>query len=76
MCFILKVMDHKATDQFQLKVEPTPTFEELAKSQGVEPVLNFEELLGTPSPEDESVEEFANMLRQWRSEGSRSSRQQ
>ena len=69
-------MDHKATDQSQLKAEPTPTFEELAKSQGVKPVLSFEELLGTPSPEDESVEEFADMLRRWRSEGSHSSRQQ
>ena len=41
------------------------SFEELANQQGVTPIDDFEVLLGTPSPEDESAEEFSDMLRQW-----------
>jgi hypothetical protein len=48
----------------------TPSLEELAASQGVYPVTEFETLLGHPSAEDESVEEFSDMLRAWRQEGS------
>jgi hypothetical protein len=44
------------------------SFEELANQQGVTPIDDFEALLGKPSPEDESAEEFSNMLRQWRRE--------
>jgi len=35
----------------------------------VAPVDDFDALLGHPSPEDESAEEFAAMLRSWRREG-------
>jgi hypothetical protein len=45
-----------------------PSFEELAVRQGVHPVTNFNALLGRPSGEDESVEEFSAMLREWRRE--------
>jgi hypothetical protein len=45
------------------------SFEELAASQGVPPVTDFDALLGPSSPEDESVEEFTAMLRRWRREG-------
>jgi len=52
--------------------QPTPpSFEELAAQQGVAPVEEFEALLGRPSPEDESAEEFAAKLREWRREGTR-----
>jgi hypothetical protein len=44
------------------------SFEELANQQGVTPIDDFEALLGKPSPEDESAEEFSSMLRQWRRE--------
>jgi len=44
------------------------SFEELAHQQGVTPIDDFETLLGKPSPEDESAEEFSEMLRQWRRE--------
>jgi hypothetical protein len=44
------------------------SFEELANQQGVTPIDDFEALLGKPSPEDESAEEFSGMLRQWRRE--------
>ena len=44
------------------------SFEELAHQQGVTPIDDFEALLGKPSPEDESAEEFSGMLRQWRRE--------
>jgi hypothetical protein len=47
------------------------TFEELAAQQGVSPIDDFESLLGKPSPEDESVEEFSARLREWRREGTR-----
>ena len=63
------------TAQPHSKGEAAPTLHELAICQGVEPILNFEELLGKPSPEDESPEEFAALLREWRQEGSRSARQ-
>ena len=45
-----------------------PSFEELANQQGVTPIDDFEALLGKPSAEDESSEEFSGMLRQWRRE--------
>ena len=45
------------------------SFEELAAQQGVAPVDEFEALVGRPSPEDESAEEFSAMLREWRREG-------
>jgi hypothetical protein len=44
------------------------SFEALANQQGVTPIDDFEALLGKPSAEDESAEEFAGMLRQWRRE--------
>jgi len=43
--------------------------EELAAQQGVTPTDIFETLLGEPSREDESPEEFAARLREWRREG-------
>ena len=46
-----------------------PTFQELADQQGIAPLDDFEALLGKPSPEDESPEEFAVRLRRWRREG-------
>jgi hypothetical protein len=46
-----------------------PSFEELALQQGVAPVEDFDVLFGKPSPEDESAEEFAERLREWRREG-------
>lgn len=49
----------------------SPTFAELAARQGVSPIGDFESLLGEPSPEDESAEEFSACLREWRREGTR-----
>jgi len=49
---------------------PAASFEELAASQGARPVTDFDSLLGHPSSEDESAEEFSSMLREWRREGS------
>ena len=49
----------------------SPTFEELAAQQGVSPVNDFDSLLGKPLPGDESAEEFAASLREWREEGTR-----
>jgi hypothetical protein len=49
----------------------SPSFEELAAQQGVNPVDDFETLFGEPSPEDESAEEFSVSLREWRREGAR-----
>jgi hypothetical protein len=50
----------------------SPSFEELAAEQSVTPIDDFETLLGAPAPEDESAEEFAALLREWRLEGTRS----
>jgi hypothetical protein len=41
----------------------------LATQQGIARVEDFEALMGRPSTEDESVEEFSAMLRAWRREG-------
>ena len=46
-----------------------PSFADLAAGQGVRPVTDFDTLLGHPSPEDDSVDEFSAMLREWRHEG-------
>ena len=54
--------------------EAAPSFEDLAARQGTQPVTDFDALLGHPSAEDESVEEFAAMLREWRREGASSAR--
>jgi len=51
------------------------SFDELAASQGVRPVVDFDALIAHSSAEDESVEAFAAMLREWRSEGSAASPQ-
>jgi hypothetical protein len=45
------------------------SLDELAASQGVHPITDFEALLGHPASDDESVDEFGEMLREWRSEG-------
>jgi hypothetical protein len=57
------------------KVNRTPgeqvdlSFEELAACQGIQPITDFESLLGHPSPGNESPEQFGAMLRAWRREG-------
>ena len=50
-------------------LNPALSIEELAVQQNVSPVRDFRELLGSPSNEDESAEEFTAMLREWRREG-------
>jgi hypothetical protein len=45
-----------------------PSLEELAACQGVRVIADFAVLLGRPSPGDESADEFAGMLREWRTE--------
>jgi hypothetical protein len=52
------------------------SFEELAAQQGVTPVDDFESLLGARLPEDETAEDFAANLREWRREGNRPVNQQ
>ena len=43
-----------------------PALEALASEQGVEPVDDFDSLLGDFWPEDEGVDEFVATLREWR----------
>jgi hypothetical protein len=47
----------------------SPSFEDLAAQQGVTPIDDFASLLGKPVAGEESAEEFAALLRQWRREG-------
>jgi hypothetical protein len=65
------VVDQKAHQGETSRTERTasPSFEELAAQQGVTPIDDFEALLGAPLPEEESAEEFAASLREWRREG-------
>lgn len=46
------------------------TVEELAVLQGVKPIASLEELKADFWPEDESVDEFIQTIRQWREEDS------
>jgi hypothetical protein len=69
VCYAEKV-ERETIASTKGKSEVTSSFEELAASQGVLPVTDFVALLGHPSSEDESVEEFSTMLREWRREGS------
>lgn len=64
-------VDQRAQPITSSRTEGTasPSFEELAAQQGVAPIDNFETLLGRPSPEDESAEQFSASLREWRQEG-------
>jgi len=59
------------TQSPQLEFDGRRSFEELAAQQGVTPIDDFESLLGTPCPGDESGDEFLTMLREWRREGTR-----
>jgi len=61
-------MEQKAT-RSNSESEASPSFEELAARQRIQPVTSFDSLLGHASADDESVEEFAAMLRKWRAEG-------
>lgn len=45
------------------------SFEDLAACQGVQPIADFDSLLGQPSPDDETEDEFSALLREWRTEG-------
>jgi len=65
------MMNDVDTERIKLSAESAAgaSFEELAASQGVQPIVDFEALLGHSSNVDESVEEFGAMLREWRSEG-------
>lgn len=67
-------MEQKGTKRTVQESEAELSFEELAARQGIQPVTDFDALLGQPSAENESVEKFAAMLREWRREGASSAR--
>lgn len=48
-----------------------PDLDALAKTQGVAPIRDIDELVADFWPEDESVEDFTGAVRRWRGEGSR-----
>ena len=48
--------------------QPQADLKILAAQQGVQPVTNFEDLLGDFWPEDEAADEFIAAVRQWRRE--------
>ena len=66
---MLGSVEQKTTRRSKLESEPVPSFEQLAARQEVQPVTDFDRLLGHPSADDESAEEFTAMLREWRCEG-------
>jgi hypothetical protein len=49
--------------------QPEADFRTLAAQQGVQPVTNFEDLLGDFWPDDETADQFIDAVRQWRREG-------
>jgi hypothetical protein len=62
-------VEKRAQYDSELALPPASvSFEELAAQQGVAPISDFESLIGRPSPQDESAEEFSAMLHAWRRE--------
>jgi len=64
-------MVRKTTAARQQLPEPpvptnTPTIAEIAAQQGVSPIEDIDELLGSFWPENESEEEFLATIRAWR----------
>ncbi len=49
--------------------QPARTLPALAAEQGVQPVSNFDDLLGDFWPEEETADEFIAAVRRWRDEG-------
>jgi hypothetical protein len=47
----------------------SPDLERLAREQGVEPITDPAALRGDFWPEDETIDEFLEAVRQWRREG-------
>lgn len=74
--FNIQDMDILERDIEELNEESSPLsfydqpleLEELAKRQRVEPVKDFEKLLGDFWPDDESEDDFLNTLNEWRTE--------
>lgn len=60
---------HTQTSSHQSGVDDARPLEELAAQQGVAPIDDFDSLIGKPSPDDEPLDEFQTILREWRSEG-------
>ena len=73
MCCYAEKMEQESIQSTSQKSSGA-AFEELAIRQNVRPVMDFDSLLGRPSVEDESAEEFSAMLREWRREGTGSAR--
>jgi hypothetical protein len=62
-------MERRVRHEQDLRSPPsTRSFEEVAAQQGIGPIVDFESLIGHPSPEDESADEFSALLRTWRRE--------
>jgi hypothetical protein len=49
--------------------QPNWDLSALAASQGVGPITNFDDLLGDFGPEDETADQFAAAVREWRRDG-------
>lgn len=62
-------MDKKSHAIGSSGTQRAASFEELAAQQDVTAIDDFETLLGAPVGDDESVEEFSAILREWRREG-------
>jgi hypothetical protein len=52
-----------------------PTLEQLAAQQGVRPAENLGSLLGPYPGDEEPVDDFLTLLREWRREGSDQNRE-
>jgi hypothetical protein len=65
------VVDNRAQSIGSSRSDSTaaPSFEELARQQGVTPIGDFAVLLGQQVAGDESVEKFSASVRAWRREG-------
>jgi len=53
----------------QAEFEHAGSFEALAAQQGIGPIEDFEALLGHPAPDDEPLDDFLTLLREWRRDG-------
>src|SRR4051812_23321791 len=59
-------MGPRVIDGRTFRSQPPQTLKALAVQQGIQPVASLEDLVGDFWPEDETIDDFIEVVRQWR----------
>ena len=62
-------MGPRFVDGQAFRAQPLRSLRALAMEQGVRPVASLEDLVGDFWPEDEAIDDFIALVRQWRHQG-------